>query len=174
MDEQSSATSVKTSTSSSSGDSEAPTVDKPLDIARFQRDPCRSLTTVQTQDLDLPPVGEPVAGRPLGNACLWRNPETRGEAEIQFSDQGLGALYRLRDRAAYFEELPPIEGYPAVARSEVDEREKGRCTVVVGVSDQVTFHVPTRLSPRDVGDRDPCEAAVEVAGMAVLTMRSGT
>ena len=155
----------------------APEVTDPLDTTRFQQDPCQALTAAQTRKLNLPPSGTPEKGRPLGNACIWSNTETLAEAEVHFSDKdprGLSALYAVKDQYAYFEELPPIDGFPAVARSGVDDRDTGRCSVVVGVSDEVTFDVPVRLSDANVGKRDPCEAAVQVARMALETMKAGT
>ncbi|GAB1511867.1 DUF3558 domain-containing protein [Actinophytocola sp. KF-1] len=167
----------------SAGDEElpfagAPEVDDPLETDRFQQDPCQALTADQTRRLNLPPSGEPV-DRPLGEACQWRNPDTRADTEVHFLDgntQGLSAEYQANDNGefAYFTELPPIEGYPAVANDVVDDRDAGRCTVVVGVSDEVTFEVPVQLSDANVGKRDPCDAAVQVAGMALETMKAGT
>ncbi|MFC4854757.1 DUF3558 domain-containing protein [Actinophytocola glycyrrhizae] len=178
------ATTVDTSTSDlpppTSGDGEdlpfagAPKVEDPLDTTRFQQDPCRTLTADQTRELNLPPTGEPEKGRPLGNACVWFNPETWAEAEVHFADQdprGLSALYNVKDRYAYFDELPPIDGYPAIAVGALDDRDIGHCTVVVGVSDEVTFDVPVKLSEANVGKKDPCEAAAGVAAMALATMK---
>lgn len=155
----------------------APKVDDPLDTTRFQQDPCQALTADQTQELNLPPAGEP-KDRPLGNACQWRNPETRADTEVHFLDKnprGLSAEYQAHDdgKFAYFEVLPPIEGFPAVANDVIDDRDIGRCTVVVGVSDEIAFEVPVQLSEANVGRREPCEAAAEVAGMALATMKKG-
>ena len=155
----------------------APKVDDPLDTTRFQQDPCQALTATQiTAILDASIDGKPT-DRPLGNACQWRNPDTRGLVEVHFLDEdprGLSAEYQAdKDgKWAYFEKLPPIEGHPAVARSGSDDRDIGLCTVVVGVSDEVTFDVPVQLSEANVG-KDPCEAAVKVAGMALQTMKKG-
>jgi hypothetical protein len=178
------ATSIETTESSSpsSGGQDlpfagAPKVDDPLDTTRFQQDPCQALTANQVTTILGGSVDGKPTDRPLGNACQWRDPDSRGLVEVHFSDQdprGLSALYQASkdDKYAYFTVLPPIEGYPAVARDVVDDRDIGRCSVVVGVSDEITFDVPVRLSEANAG-KDPCDAAVKVAGMALQTMKNG-
>jgi hypothetical protein len=155
----------------------APKVADSLDTNRFHQDPCQTLTADQAQDLNVPPSGELKTDTPLGNACLWRNKETGADAEIHFSSEdprGLSAMYDTKDEYAYFEELSPIDGYPAVATDILDDRDIGRCTVVVGRADEITFDASVQLSEANVGKKDPCEAAVQVAGMALKTMKSGT
>jgi hypothetical protein len=155
----------------------APKVDNPLDTNRFQQDPCQALTADQAQSLGFPPEGKSRTA-PLGKACTWENHESRGLVEVHSLDgnpSGLSGEYQAnRDgKYAYFDPLPPIEGYPAVATDIVDDRVVGKCTVVVGVSDEVTFEVPIRLSPENVGHKDPCQIATMVAGMALKTMKGG-
>ena len=91
------------------------------------------------------------------------------------SPDGLSAEYRANNdgKWAYFDELPPIDGLPAVARDISDDRENGGCPVVVGVSDELTFEVDLQLSQSNVGEKEPCEVAADVAGMAVETMKAG-
>jgi hypothetical protein len=153
----------------------APRVDNPLDTTRFQQDPCLALTTAQLRRLDVGPAGEPV-DTALGNACDWRNSETRGFAEIAFLEEiprGLSAAYEANDNGdwAFFEERPAIEGYPAVSYGGVDNRAGGECSVLVGVSDELVFESVVRLSEGNVGRTDPCDKAAEVAGMALQTMK---
>jgi uncharacterized protein DUF3558 len=69
--------------------------------------------------------------------------------------------------------LPPIAGYPAVVTGNVDARAQGLCTVVVGVSDTIAFEVPITLSLANIGQKDPCESAAVVAGMALETIKKG-
>lgn len=154
----------------------APKVDDPLDTTRFEEDPCQTLTGAQTKELDLPSTGSPV-DRPLGNSCRWRDSATRADAEVHFSSEdprGLSAMYDTKDEYAYFDELPPIEGYPAVATDVIDDRDIGRCIVVVGTSDEITFDASVQLSEADVSKKDPCEVAAQVAGMALETIKRGT
>ena len=153
----------------------APKVHAPLDTGRFQQDPCRALTTEQVQSLDFPPVGE-ARDAPFGKACTWSNRDTGGRATVHFLDRdprGLSAEYQAHEdgKVAFFDELPLIEGYPAIVSNLEDDRSIGRCTVVVGVSDQVRFEVPIWLSQVNIGTKDPCEIAVMVAGLALQTMK---
>jgi hypothetical protein len=155
----------------------APAVSDPLDTTTFQQDPCGALTSGQSESLN---IGSSGTRRDdvLGNGCEWRNAETRGKAVIAFLDKdprGLSALYAAdKDgKWAYFDELPAIEGYPAVSRSQVDNRSDGYCSVVVGVSDQVAFETYIELSLANKGQKDSCEVAAEVAGMALQTMKQG-
>lgn len=155
----------------------APKVKDPLDVRRYQQNPCRMLTAEQLHELNLPIHGDQPQA-PLGLACEWMNPETRGDVEIQWGDKnprGLSGAYAARkaDRWAYFVEYPDIEGFPGVAASQSDNRNLGECNVEVGVADQLTFIAFIGLSPANVGKKDPCEVAVQVAGMMVKTMKGG-
>jgi hypothetical protein len=155
----------------------APKVDDPLDTTRFQQDPCQALTQAQVQPLGLPPSGASV-DMPLGNACKWSKPDSTGSATVHFLDRhpyGLSAEYQAyKDgKTAFFLELPPIEGYPAVATGVADGRAQGWCTVVVGVSDKISFEVPITLALDSIGKDDPCEVAARVAGLALQTMKQG-
>lgn len=155
----------------------APPVENPLDTTTFQQDPCLSLTAAQTKELNVPTSGKPYE-EVLGNGCEWRNDETRGKTNVVFLDRdprGLSALYKANKAGkwAYFEELSPIDGYPAITRDVVDDRDIGNCTVIVGVSDEIAFATILQLSEANVGKKDPCEVGVQVAGMALQTMKQG-
>lgn len=152
-------------------------MDNPLDTTSFQQDPCLALTAEQAQSLTLPAEGKP-RDMPLGNGCEWNNPNDTGSVTVHFSDRdprGLSAVYQAHEdgKYAYFEVLPPIEGYPTVAIDVIDDRDSGRCTVVVGVSDEITFEVPITQSLENIGVKDPCEVAILAAGMALQTMKKG-
>jgi hypothetical protein len=156
----------------------APKVNDPLDTNRYEQDPCKSLTSAQAQELTLPPPGEIMDDVALGTGCMWRNPDTRGLVEIVFlvdDPRGLSPEYDANDRGkwVYFDVLPDIEGYPAITRAGVDQRDIGGCTVVVGVADDMAFLSSVQLSPVNVGKVDPCVAASDVAGMALQTMKEG-
>lgn len=155
----------------------APKVENPLDTSKFQQDPCLALTAAQAQELNVGAQGKPVPA-PLGNSCDWRNSDTGGHINLQFSDKyprGLSATYRANTTGeyAYFVELPEIESYPAVARDISDRRAKGDCLIEVGVSDRLTFQLGVVVSRANVGKKDPCEVTVQVAGMMLRTMKAG-
>jgi hypothetical protein len=154
----------------------APKVDNPLDTSRFQQDPCQALSAEQAEYLGFS-SGKP-ADIPLGNACEWSKDGSTASVTVHFLDRnpyGLSAEYQAKKdgKTGLFEELSPIEGYPAIVTDIVDGRPQGVCTVVVGVSDEITFEVPITLSLENIGEKDPCEIAAMVAGLALKTMKNG-
>ena len=155
----------------------APAVTDPLDTTAFQANPCTALTAAQSTELNVGSSGKP-GEEALGNVCTWANLETGGMAILAFLDKdprGLSAVYRAdkEGKWAYFEELSPIEGFPAVARDLTDDREKGTCSIVVGVSDKIAFSLFLQLSLANSGQKDPCDTASLVAGDALQTMKQG-
>ncbi len=155
----------------------APKVEEPLDISRFEQDPCSTLATDQIKNLNLPATGEEEA-IPYGVGCTWRNPSTRGSASVGIlngTGTGLSGAYAADKRGdyAYFNPLPDVEGYPAVATDLEDRRSSGICIVLVGVTDEVAVQFSVRLSEANVGQKEPCEVAADVAGMALQTMKDG-
>lgn len=151
----------------------APTVEHPLDTTTFQEDPCTVLTPAQGEQLNVGTAGQPIDAT-LGNACEWRNEETHGYVQIRFNDKsgiGLSGEYRANEQGkfAYFDPME-VDGYPAVSTDIVDRRKRGVCVVVVGVSDPVEFEIALQLSLDNVGLKDPCETAADVASMALQTM----
>lgn len=176
--------STTASTPTPSGDEDnlpshgAPKVEVPLDnTSRFERDPCLTLTSSQAQELNLPTAGKP-DDIPYGVGCEWRNPDTRGMVSIGFltgNKRGLSAIYASDQRGefAYFTPLPDVDGYPAAASDVEDRRPDGRCIIDVGVTDQLIIDIVLQLSQANVGEKDPCEVAVDVAGMALRTIKEG-
>ena len=169
------------SRTSGNGDEElpfagAPKVDDPLDTSRYERDPCQSLTAKQAQGLNLPPTGKVKDNVALGVGCSWYNPETWGQVDIIFivdDPRGLSPEYESKNEGEFpkFEELPKIEGYPAITRD--GPGKNGDCTVVIGVADDMAFESSVQLSRANVGKKEPCDVAAQVAGLAVQTMKSG-
>jgi hypothetical protein len=172
-------------TESSGGDEDelpfagAPKVNDPLDTTRYEQDPCRSITGEQAQqELNLPPTGEPLENVALGVGCEWKNTDTRAYLHIVFivdDPRGLSPEYEANEEGTwdFFEVLPDIEGYPVVARDRVDDRARGRCTVVVGVADDMAFESTLQLRGSNIGKKEPCEMAAFAAGLALQTMKQG-
>lgn len=113
----------------------------------------------------------------LGTGCEWKNPDTRGYAQIVFADDqqdGLSSEYQAHNdgKWEFFEELPEIEGYPAISRAGTDSRDVGNCNVIVGVADDLVFESIAQLSRANIGQKDPCEMAARVAALALRTMKA--
>lgn len=155
----------------------APRVEDPLDTSRFEQDPCQALSSAQAVDLEVEWPGES-RDAPLGKACTWRSQnDSRALVEVASQDKyphGLSAVYQAEEdgKWAFFTELDPVEGYPAVSYGQVDQRDTGGCRVEVGLSDEIAFDVVLQLSATNVGKKDPCETAAMVAGMVVETMKA--
>lgn len=155
----------------------APAVANPLDTTAYQQDPCKALTSAQARELNVTPTSEIYDGG-LGNGCQWFNEQTRGQTDVVFDDKdprGLSALYAANkaDKYEYFEQLAPIEGYPAIVRDVIDDRPRGNCTVVTGVTNEIAFEAIVQLSQANVGKKDPCDVAAQVAEMVLQTMKQG-
>lgn len=155
----------------------APKVDHPLDVSYFRQAPCETLTEEQVAKF----VGARFEARSLpddhtGPRCIW-SPVGNARplmwaAYPSLSDRGLTTLYYNRDAYAFFEEGPPVGGYPSLVYDVVDRRPSGACAVRVGTSDRETLDVSVWLGERKVGVLDPCEATQEVAGAAVETIKA--
>lgn len=154
----------------------APKVADPFDGGRFEHDPCQALTESQTTELNIGFPGEPDDGT-FGKGCSWqgRN-DNGGHATISFLSEeprGLSAIYRSKNRGefAFFLELGPVAGHPAVAYGTADTRKAGgHCAVGVGLTDELVFVVYLDLSAANVGHKDPCQVGTDVAGMMLTTM----
>lgn len=154
----------------------APAVTDPLDTDAFEQDPCRMLTDAQVEQAGLIPPGESGEGATAAS-CAWRNRTTNSSARVQFeveSRRGLSAAYRANADGEYdlWDEVPDIAGYPAVIADITDGRASGDCAIVVGTSDEVTLDLAVTLSASKVGEVDPCDAAQEVAELALQTMKN--
>lgn len=155
----------------------APGVDDPIDTAEFEQDPCRILADAQVQQAGLTPPGKTEQGA-VAPACAWQNLESGARLGIQFENStrlGLSGAYQTHESDPYglWLELPAIDGYPAVAASTTDRRANGECTIIVGTSNEVTFDLAVALSKSKIGQADPCDAAQQVAGLALETMTNG-
>ena len=154
----------------------APRVEHPLDTTRYQQDPCQALTGEQATEFAVVDQGTVREGE-LGLICEWRSPRDElGKLSISSLDgnrDGLTAAYRAHQAGKYelFEELPEIEGHPAVVYGQTNDRETGNCAVLVGTTDELAFEFAVQLSLANVGSVDPCDMAVQVAGVALRNMK---
>lgn len=156
----------------------APAVADPLDTASFEQDPCRALTSAQADSLKVRFPGN-LRDSSLGKACEFRVLSDRlALVEIASLDKnpfGVSAVYQAEEdgKLEVFEPLEPIDGYPVVAYGALDRRDKGACSVVLGVSDEIAFEIALQQSHRNIGKKDPCETAAMVAGKVLQTMKAG-
>lgn len=148
-----------------------PRVPAPLDASTFVAEPCKSLTGAQLSSFNVGP-GKPHGGDgvfPPG--CGWFGDD--GSISVGWLDDnenGLADTYRRRAVDAYFVETT-VDGYPAVFTDYIDERANGRCGIVVGVSDTMTYYAQVRDAP--AGDAG-CEKAKQVASATLTTVKAGS
>lgn len=161
----------------------APPVASPVaDTARWEGDPCSVITVQQLSSIGLTSA-EPERDdlESAGPGCLW---DVSADAPSLVSGgfatagkrEGLSTIYKNHQVGALtlFEELPPIEGHPAVVADPKDERSTGACAVGVGLRDDLVYTVAMTADPSTEQGKDPCAWAAKVAALAMQTMKGSS
>ncbi|WP_370970333.1 DUF3558 domain-containing protein [Amycolatopsis sp. cg9] len=179
-----SASSPTPSASHSSGSSSAvpgpgvPKVEHPIDVTRFKQAPCDALTDSQIAEL----LGSNVSGKPdlqapAGPTCSWDSADVSqagvGVIFMSADQLGLTSVYEAKDKQyQFFQPLEAINGFPLVAYGVNDERtSRGRCAVAVGVSDIQAVDIHVAQSESNIGKKDPCVAAHDIATQVLGNLR---
>lgn len=146
----------------------APAVQNPLPAKVLDGSPCDSALTAQQIETF---IGEPSPGKPstdaLGTACDWSSASGSGAGfQIGYqtkSDQGISLPYKnVKPKAARWVELDPIDGYPAIGYTNIQDDDG--CAVVVGVSDQLAYSVSLSLGDKaSQAGKDGCKLGRDVA-----------
>ncbi|QKV76615.1 DUF3558 domain-containing protein [Amycolatopsis sp. Hca4] len=154
-----------------------PRVENPIDINRYKQAPCDSLNTSQIHEL----LGEGVTPKtdlnaPGGPSCSLHPPQvTQASVLVIFNnvdDRGLTGVYQAQYR--FFLPLEPVDDYPVVAYGLADDRaSRGSCQIAIGTSDKQTVDIGVTQSEENVGKKDPCEAARDVASYVLGNLRGG-
>nr|WP_154676393.1 DUF3558 domain-containing protein [Amycolatopsis benzoatilytica] len=157
----------------------APKVEHPLPESVLTGQPCQdALTSEQlTQIFGTAPQGKPDILAGIGPECKWDNLDSGAGLSVFYVTQtheGLSGLYQnTKPQAKVWRELPPIQGFPAVANSTFSSgTQTGFCQVSVGISDALT--VDASLTPSDAkraSGADPCELSARVADMVVTNLK---
>ncbi|MBB4686400.1 DUF3558 domain-containing protein [Amycolatopsis jiangsuensis] len=169
------ATSSNAPTSPSSTGPKVPQVTTPLDVTKYEQDPCSALTQTQaTQVFN--------AARSRKNdsnvapACDWFDSDNNGVSLGFLPGQGgLTTVYgnSSGSSAGYFEAAPDVFGYPAAFSDVSDDRKNGACQIFVGVTSDEAFSVSSLLRPSSSSYSDPCSLVTKVAEAAVATIKAG-
>ena len=156
-----------------------PKVETPIDTTRFQQAPCNTLTEVQISDLLGPDViPKPDLNGPGGPGCTWNVPKvSQAGVSVIFNKVNNGGLTTIYEKKGtkfpFFMPMDSIDGYPAVAYGLIDERStRGRCAIALGTSDRDIVDVSIAQSEENIGKKDPCAAAHDVAGMVLGNLRA--
>lgn len=155
-----------------------PKVDNPIDTSHFHQLPCDSLSPEQSKVFLGPDVTtNPAVDDEAGPTCRWNVPAVSqagiGVTYFKKTQLGLTGIYRAKDTVyPFFEPLEPIAGYPTVAFGQIDERStRGRCLVALGTSDVQQVDISISLSEANIGKKDPCAAAHDVAAQVLDNLR---
>jgi hypothetical protein len=154
----------------------APKVTNPLPASVLEGGPCTALDAGQVARA----LGAAVAGRPVqdptGPSCDWSNHETGGMIGVGFvteTHQGLSGPYEnTKPKAVVWRELPPIQGFPAVAYVTPSGGAPDLfCAVSVGIADDLSFDASGFVSRERRGKVDPCDAVAQLADLVVTSLR---
>ncbi|MGW4057324.1 DUF3558 domain-containing protein [Amycolatopsis sp. NPDC004747] len=156
-----------------------PKVNTPIDTTYFKQAPCDTLTAVQINELLGPDVTpKPDLNGPGGPGCSWSTPQvSQAGVSVIYNNVdkvGLTAIYEKKGTTfPFFLPMDPIEGYPLVAYGMLDEREtRGRCAVALATSDHDIIDVSIAQSEDNIGKKDPCTAAHNVAAKVLGNLRA--
>lgn len=164
--------------SSQAGGSDVRKVTKPLDLVKFESNPCDLLSQAVAAEYEFttPGVVVPTAESVSGPYCGWVNPNNGRSlsVRIQVANQkngigGLAGLYTGHDtgKMPFLEKAPDILGYQAVFADLKDQRPRGSCNLHVGVMDDLVFTVGDQGY---TGPQDSCDLVQKVAAAVVKTL----
>jgi hypothetical protein len=155
-----------------------PKVTQPIDVTRFKAAPCDALSGSQVAALlGSGSSAKPDLRAPAGPTCDWDSASVSqagvGVIFVTADQFGLTSVYEAKGKQYQFvEPLEAISGFPTVAYGVNDERTtRGRCAVALGVSDTQAVDVHVAQSESNIGKKDPCAAAHDVAAQVLSNLR---
>ncbi|SEB40291.1 Protein of unknown function [Amycolatopsis tolypomycina] len=170
-----STTTAPSSTASANGD--VPTVPSPLPATALDGNPCESaLDSSQITQFLGQSTPAKASDTELGPMCQWSSASGSGAgitvAYQTKSDQGIGLAYQnVKPQAARWEPLDPIQGFPAVAYANVDDKRS--CVVVVGVTGKLAFSTALTLGDKSAAEGKDCfDAAPRVADTVLTNLKA--
>lgn len=153
----------------------APHVQNPLPRIVLSGDPCTDALTPERVQAAIGVVvpGEREDLPELGPACAWSNHDTGGAVGVAYTlntHQGLSAVYaNTRPRSQVWREVPPIQGFPAVAYSAPGAIDF--CQASVGLADDYSLDISLSLGETKRHSADACSLVAQVADLAVTTLK---
>jgi hypothetical protein len=156
----------------------APKVNNPLPESALPENPCDAFTRDQVEAAlgSDAPEGERDDDFATGPRCHWADPVSGAGISAYLNtnvEEGLSAVYRnTKPQSGYWEELPPVQGFPSVVSSQ-DESPESSCHVFVGLADHYTVSASV-ANPRKPHATN-CDSAERLADMLVgnLLQRAG-
>ncbi|UOX87265.1 DUF3558 domain-containing protein [Amycolatopsis sp. FBCC-B4732] len=170
-------TTTSTPPSTSSANSDVPTVQSPLPATALDGSPCdTALTGSQLAHF----LGQSTPAKPsdteLGPMCQWSSASGSGAGitvtyQTQ-SEQGIGLAYEnVKPKAARWQQLEPVQGFPAVAYTNTED--KRACVIVVGVTDKLAFSTALTLGDKSAAEGKDCfDVAPQVADTVLTNVKA--
>jgi hypothetical protein len=162
------------STATSGTKLQAPRVPNPLDVTKFEKNPCNVLSPAQARQVaNLTKTdGNDGSVFPI---CGWTDSNYNSVAFSFVRGNGLSDAYQNQDSGSgYFQVAPDVAGYPAAFTSVSDGRSKGTCTMYVGVRNDDVMTVSSSFSASSPYRGDPCPVVQKAAEAAVATLKGGS
>lgn len=169
------------SPSPSQSASSAPKVSHPLpDITSYTDKPCDLVPQALVEQLGYSDPEPSTAASPLGPGCGWIDTRTSHgrnfNVAIGFANGkgngGIAKIYALNGSLfGFVEPAPDVSGYPAAYADTTDRRTQGKCSINVGVTDEITFSVDTDGYS---GAQDSCDTANQIAAAVIGKLYGGS
>lgn len=161
------------STGTPGGHLTAPPVPNPLDVSKYEQNPCGVLTQAQAAEVAKLETTRLSSGA-SGPICRWQDADHNSIGFSFVHGGGLSDAYGYQEsNSGYFKVIPQISGYPAVLSGTTDDRNRGGCQVIVGVRNDEEMTVYASLRPSSPNYGDPCSLAQKATEAALLTVKGG-
>ncbi|MEV7091769.1 DUF3558 domain-containing protein [Amycolatopsis sp. NPDC051045] len=168
---------VASASPSDVGGAGVPKVSRPLDVSRFEKEPCVVLTPEQLAEFGITRQPKSMPEDALGPSCTWNGLDEGGvTVGTRFLSSGsLAGLYKKHEQGGlpYFQPVADIAGYPGVLTDLLDVQPQGKCSAEVAVSDDRLYSVQVTISSDAKDYANPCPVAQKAAELAVSTMKAG-
>ncbi|MFF0149154.1 uncharacterized protein DUF3558 [Amycolatopsis sulphurea] len=151
-----------------------PQVTSPLDVGKYEQDPCAVLSKAQATEVFQALRNRTSSGN-FAPRCTWYDSKDNS-ISISFlpGQGGLSTSYKNGAGAGgYFEAAPDVSGYPAVYSAVLDDRKSGGCQIGVGVKNDEIFTFSAILDKASPSYGDPCSLVTRAAEAAVATIKAG-
>lgn len=165
---------------STGSSSDAPKVTNPLPgISAYVAKPCDLVPQSLVTELGYSDPQPTAANGPFGPGCGWI--DTQGANSKNFNvgigiyngkgDGGIANVYKANGSLFGFVEPTDVSGYPAAYADTADHRAQGKCTVYVGVTDDVTLQSAVDGYENE---QDSCGTAKRIASAVITTLQGGS
>jgi hypothetical protein len=151
-----------------------PQVTNPLDVGKYEQDPCAVLTPTQATQVFQAVRNRKSSGN-FAPRCTWYDSKDNSVSLSFLPGQGgLSTSYKNgANSGGYFEPAPEVSGYPAVFSAVLDDRKNGGCQIGVGVKNDEIFTFSAILGKTSPSYSDPCSLVTKAAEAAVTTIKAG-